>query len=180
MVRVDQALGKYLDQEGLRVVMVGVDKTLGHFNKFSKNTDKILGTVTGNYDFAPSEKIAELVWPVVQNKLAEEKEAILHELEESIGFNLYGSGLVSVHKAAVEGRIRTLLVEKSYQPQAILMEDGYTLALDVPENYAGPGQVLHDAADDLIELVLDKAGKVVFVEDGDLSKHQQIAAIMRY
>ncbi len=180
MVRIDNAMGKYLDQEGLRVVLVGVDKALGHFNKFSKNTGKILGTVTGNYDFAPTEKIAELVWPVVQNKVAEEKENLLSELEESIGRNLYESGIVSIWRAAIEGRIRTLIVEDNYQIPAVLMEDGYTLALEVPDNYTGPGQVLNDAIDDVIEKVLATAGKVVFVEDGKLAKHQQIAAITRY
>jgi hypothetical protein len=56
MVRIDNSLGKYMTEQGLRVVLVGVDKTLGHFNKFSKNGDKILGTVTGNYDYAPPQE----------------------------------------------------------------------------------------------------------------------------
>lgn len=83
-------------------------------------------------------------------------------------------------KAAIEGRIRTLIVEDNYQIPALLMEDGYTLALEVPDNYSGPGQVLNDAVDDVIEKVLATAGKVVFVENGKLANHQQIAAITRY
>jgi hypothetical protein len=180
MVRIDQAMGKYLTQEGLRVVLVGVEKKLGHFNKFSKNADKVLATINGNYDYAPPQDITQLVWPVVQNKMTEEKEALLAELQESVGRNLYVSGIVSVWKAAFEGRIRTLLIEENYQVRALILDEGYSLALEVPDTYNGPGRIAEDAVDDLIELVISKAGNVVFVQDGKLGNHQKLAAITRY
>jgi hypothetical protein len=180
MVRIDQAMGKYLTQEGLRVVLVGVEKKLGHFNKFSKNADKVIGVVNGNYDFAPPQTIAELVWPVVQKKMQEEKEALLSELEESIGKNLYVSGIVSVWKAAFEGRVRTLIVEENFKPRGIILDEGYSIGLEVPDTYDGSGRIAEDAVDDLIELVFSRAGNVVFVEDGKLANHQQLAALTRY
>jgi hypothetical protein len=180
LTKIDQALGKYLTQEGLRVVLVGVDKKISHFLKFSKNEDKVIGTVNGNYDYAPPQTIAELVWPVVQNKMQEEKENLLSELQESVGRNLYVGGIVSVWKAAFEGRVRTLLMEENYQVRGLILDEGYSLALEVPDNYNGPGRIAEDAVDDLIELVISKAGNVVFVENGKLGDHQQLAAITRY
>lgn len=180
MTRIDQAMGKYLTQEGLQVVLVGVDKKISHLLKFSKNADKVIGTVNGNYDYAPPQDIAQLVWPVVQNKMTEEKENLLAELQESVGRDLYVGGIVSVWKAAFEGRVRTLLIEENYQVRALVLDEGYSLALEVPDNYDGPGRIAEDAVDDLIELVFSKAGKVVFVEDGKLSNHQKLAAITRY
>jgi hypothetical protein len=179
MVRVDNALGKYLTEEGLRVVLIGVERTLGHYKKFSKYADKVLGEVHGNYDFAPAPALAELAWPVVQQKLQEEKDDLLKELED-IGRNFYVGGLVAVWHAAYEGRIRTLLVEENYQTRAVAEDDGYNLILDAPDNYNGSGKVMEDAVDDLIELVISRAGQVVFVNDGELEKHQQVAAICRY
>lgn len=180
MNRIDNALGRYLTQEGLRVVLVGVDKKISHFIKFSKNEDKVIGIVNGNYDYAPPQAIAELVWPVVQNKMNEEKETLLAELQESVGRNLYVGGIVSVWKAAFEGRVRTLIIEENYQVRALVLDEGYSLALEVPDNYNGPGRIAEDAVDDLIELVISRAGNVVFVEDGKLSNHQQLAALTRY
>lgn len=180
MTRIDQALSKYLTQEGLRVVLVGVDKKISHFLKFSKNEDKVLGVVHGNYDYAPPQNIAELVWPIVQNKMQEEKEALLADLQESVGRNLYVGGIVAVWKAAFEGRVRTLLIEENYQVRGLVLDEGYSLGLEIPDNYNGSGRIAEDAVDDLIELVISKAGNVVFVEDGKLSNHQQLAAITRY
>lgn len=68
MVRIDNALGKYLTDEGLQVVLIGVEKVVGHFKKFSKNLDKVIGTVHGNYDVSSPQAIAELAWPLVQQK----------------------------------------------------------------------------------------------------------------
>jgi hypothetical protein len=179
MVRIDNALGKYLTEEGLRVVLVGVERTLGHYKKFSKYTDKIVGEVHGNYDFAPSQDIAALAWPVVQQKLEEEKQALMTELEE-IARDFYVSGIVAVWRAAFEGRVRTLLVEENYQIRALTQDEGYSLILDIPENNNGSDKVMEDAVDDLIELVMSRAGQIVFVNDGELEKHQRVAAICRY
>ncbi|QHT69426.1 hypothetical protein GXP67_23670 [Rhodocytophaga rosea] len=180
LTKIDQALGKYLTQESLRVVLVGVDKKISHFLKFSKNENKVIGTVNGNYDYAPPQTISELVWPVVQNKMQEEKENLLSELQESVGRNLYVSGIDAVWKAAFEGRVRTLLIEENYQVRGLILDEGYSLSLDVPDTYNGPGRIAEDAVDDLIELVMSKAGNVVFVENGKLGDHQQLAAITRY
>jgi hypothetical protein len=179
MVRVDNALGKYLTDEGLRVVLVGVERTLGHYKKFSKYNDKVLGEVHGNYDYAPAQDIAELTWPVVQQKLEEEKATLMKELEE-IGREFYVAGITAVWRAAFEGRIRTLLVEENYQVRALAQDEGYSLLLDVPEDSNGSDKVMEDAVDDLIELVMSRAGQIVFVNDGELEKHQRVAAICRY
>lgn len=179
MTRVDNALGKYLTEEGLRVVLVGVERTLSHYKKFSKYTDKVLGEVHGNYDFAPATAIADLAWPVVQQTLQEEKDTLLKELED-IGRNFYVGGIAAVWHAAYEGRIRTLLVEENYQTRALAQDEGYNLLLDIPENTNGSGLLMEDAVDDLMELVISKAGQIVFVNDGELEKHQRVAAICRY
>jgi hypothetical protein len=179
MDRIDNALGKYLGNEGLQVVLIGVEKVIGHYKKFSKNLDKVIGTVHGNYDVSSPQHIAELAWPLVQQKMQEDKNTLLNELE-NISRTFYVAGIVAVWRAAFEGRIRTLLVEENYQTRAISQDEGYNLILDAPENYNGSGKVMEDAVDDLIELVMSRAGQIVFVNDGELEKHQRVAAICRY
>ncbi len=179
IVKIDQALTKFFQHEGqgLRLVLTGVDKKLGYFNKFSKNTDKIIGTVVGNYDHLPSQELGKLAWEAVQEKFSEEKEAVLDQLQNAIGQHLYVSGIQEVWKAAVEGRVRTLVVEQGYQCKAVLKDDGYTIELNT-DNAQAP--VKEDAVDDLIELVMSKGGNVVFADNGKLEGHQQLAAITRY
>jgi len=40
--------------------------------------------------------------------------------------------------------------------------------------------VVDDAVDDVIETVLHGQGQVVFVDNGQLEKHQRIALLLRY
>jgi predicted transcriptional regulator len=40
--------------------------------------------------------------------------------------------------------------------------------------------VVDDAVDEIISLVLEKGGRVVFVDDGALPQHQRIAVMLRY
>lgn len=39
---------------------------------------------------------------------------------------------------------------------------------------------MDDAVDELIEAVMTKGGKIVFVDDGTLAAHQRVALILRY
>jgi len=71
-------------------------------------------------------------------------------------------------------------VEENYQVRALVQDEGYSLLLDIPEEYDGADKIIEDAEDDLMELVMSKAGKIVFVNDGELNKHQRVAAICRY
>jgi|GEM_PF-246892 len=179
MVKIDQALGKYLQDENLRFVLMATEKKAAHFLKSSKNAGRLVGTVNGNYDHLPSHEIGKMAAGVVQEKLAEEREAVLDRLQNAVGQNLYVAGLQSVWQAAFEGRVRTLVVEKGYQATAVVKQDGYVVDPDAnPQGQAEP--VAEDAVDDLIEMVLSKGGSVVFAEDGKLESHQQVAAITRY
>ena len=47
------------------------------------------------------------------------------------------------------------------------------------ENPQAP-DVLDDAVEEVVTLALEKGGRVVFVENGELSAHDRIALILRY
>jgi hypothetical protein len=50
------------------------------------------------------------------------------------------------------------------------------LVSDRPEDL----EVMDDAADVIVEEVLQKGGRVVFVPDGSLKDHSRVALILRY
>jgi hypothetical protein len=59
----------------------------------------------------------------------------------------------------------------------VLKENGYVVE---PDADSDTDPVAEDAVDDLIEMVINKGGNVIFTEDGKLEDHQQLAAITRY
>jgi hypothetical protein len=180
IVKIDHALGKYLGNENIRLIVMGVEKKLGYFKKWSKNLDKVIAYIEGNYDHASPKAIGDLAWPEVQKKLSQEKEEHLRMLEAAVGRLQFVSGISQAWQAAAEGRIKTLLVEKEFCCPAIVSEDGFTLDLNINGKQVTPDKLKEDAVDDLIELVLDKGGDIVFLENGKLQSHQHLAAITRY
>jgi hypothetical protein len=70
-----------------------------------------------------------------------------------------------------------LLVEEDYHfPGRTDETDQHLFAAEDP---TAP-DVMPDAVDEIIETVLAKQGKVVFVENGQLEQHQRIAMVLRY
>ena len=102
---------------------------------------------------------------------------VLSELDAAISAQKYASSITEVWQLAQEGRGSTLIVETDFHYPARVDETG--LFLTPAEDPTAP-DVIDDAVDDLIETVMAKGGKVVFVDDGVLEQYQHIAMILRY
>jgi hypothetical protein len=71
-------------------------------------------------------------------------------------------------------------VDESYRQAAVFHRHEWRLELiDVEAPNPKPAH-LDDAVDELIELVIDKGGEVVFVNEGALDDYDQVALILRY
>ena len=71
-----------------------------------------------------------------------------------------------------------LLVEKDYSvPGYLINGDDYNLHLHPPKKL---DEVMPDAVSSLIELVFEKNGDVVIVENGSLANYHGMALITRY
>ncbi len=84
--------------------------------------------------------------------------------------------LGEVWRLAQEGRGKLLLVEKNYHVPAVLSENGDLILV---ENVGGT-EVIDDAVDEIIEVVLAKGGRVALVDEDSLNDYQKIALILRY
>jgi len=157
------------------LVLVGVERHLGHFREVAGNRAEVLATVEGSHAKTPAAKLAKLVWPQVEAGLRERTGRALGDLERAVHARKYASGVVETWRAASEGRVAELVVEEAYRQPARMVGG----VLTVVENPEGPG-VIDDAVDEVIEATLDKGGRVVFVGKGSLRAHQGIAAILRY
>jgi len=175
--QIDAALTLFLTDDPLPLVVVGVDRFLSFFNEVTKHKDLIVATLQGSHDKTSSYELHQLVWPLVKSALSEQRQQVFTELDKAIGENKCASTIGEVWRLAKEGRGRLLLVEEDFHFSARVDETDMTL---IPADDTTAPDVIDDAVDVIIETVLDKQGKVVFVENGQLESHQRIALILRY
>jgi hypothetical protein len=173
---IDDALKTIMLDDPLPLVVVGVDRFLSFFRKVTDHEKFILATVTGSHDKTTVHELRKLVWPVVEEKLKEKRLYVFEELQNAKNQEKAVSTIGEVWRMAKEGRGRLLLVEEDYHFPARIDNEGHLF----PADNNSEAQLLEDAVDDVIEIVLSKQGEVVFVENGTLKEDQRIALILRY
>lgn len=175
--QVSAALTSFMSDDPLPLALVGVDRYLAFFREVSPHAGAVVTTLTGNHDKTPAHDLGKLVWPLVEQNLAIRRAEALKELNAAVGAQKYASTLGEAWRFTHEGRVDALLVEEDYHQAVRVADDGMTLTpVDDPTL---PG-VIEDAVDEIIAMVLDKGGRVVFVDNGALPQHQRIATILRY
>lgn len=174
---VDNAFAAFYKDDPLPLAVVGVDRYQAFFDEVSAHKDQVVARITGSHDKTSAHELGQLVWPEVKKGLAEQRAKVFDELGAAVGAQRAASGLGEVWRFTQEGRVSLLVVEQDYHQPAKLDDSGRHLTL---VDDASPLDVMDDAVDDLIEAVLAQGGRVVFVDDGQLEKHQKVAAVLRY
>lgn len=174
---VDEGVRQFMAVDPLPIITVGVERNLAFFKEVSQHNRHVIGVVTGSHDKTSAPELSKLVWPLMQEHLARQRQQALDELEAAVNAHKSASGIGEVWRLAHEGRGATLLVEEDFHYPARLDSSGRQL---IPVDDPAAPEVMADAVDDLIEMVLDKGGRVVFVDNGMLAAHQRAALILRY
>ncbi len=175
--QVDAALKPFLADDPLPMAVVGVVRFLAFFDEVTDHKDSILTTLQGSHDKTSPHKLGKLVWPLVKDALIEQRQMVLSELEKAIFEKKFASTIGEVWRLANDGRGKILLVEQDFHFPAHVDVTGRHLT---PAADDGTSDGFDDAVDEIIETVLAKQGRVVFVENGQLQAHQRIALILRY
>lgn len=175
--QVNVTLKPFLADDPLPLAVVGVDRFLAFFKEVTDYKDIILAAQKGSHDKTSPSELGKLVWPQVKDALHEKRHQVLTDLEKAIGERKFASTIGEVWRMAHEGRGLTLLVEEDFHYPARLDASGNQL---IPAEDSTDPDVIDDAVDEIIEEVLGKQGRVVFVDNGSLEAHQRIALILRY
>lgn len=175
--RVDEELSKVLADDPLPVVVTGVTRNLAFWDELSTNKSHMAGTLEGSHDSTNHHELGQLTWPAIQEFMAQRRAQVIEELGDAVGANKYAAGIGEVWQMAHEGRGEVLLVEEDFHYAGQLHPSGLLLPA---EESAADAEFMGDAVDDLIECVLDKSGRVVFVDNGSLETHNRIAMILRW
>ena len=177
---VDQALGTFMTADPLPLALAGVDRNIAFFREVTRYPNQIIATLTGNYDATSGHDLGKLIWPLVRESLDARRMAIFGELNAAVGAQRSASTIGEVWRFAHEGRGATLVVEENYHEPALIDPSDITGNIQLnPGELVGP-EALDDAVDAVIVKVLEKSGRVVFVDDGALPQHGRIALILRY
>jgi hypothetical protein len=174
---VDAAFAEVAQDDPLPLLVVGVDRHHSFFEEVTAHRSLLSGWMLGNHDATTPHDLGKLLWPLVLEKMEARRQELLKDLDTAVGAQRSASTLGEAWLQAQMGRVATLLVEEDYHQPARLSKSGMLLTV-VDE--AGDPDVLEDAVDDLIELVLQKGGGAFFFGDGALAAHGRVAAILRY
>jgi hypothetical protein len=176
--KVDRAFATYTQDEAepLPLVVGGVNRQVSFFMEVSKYQGAIAGVLTGNFDQATIAELTPKVWAIVQTIRQQRHDEALKALDEAIGQQKVVSTIEAVWRLANDGRGKLLLVEKSYHVPAVVTDNGGLKVVNEP----GGTDIMDDAVDEIIETVVLKGGEVRLMDDGELTKHQKIALVLRY
>lgn len=181
--RVERALKEVCDLDPLPLVLVGVERTLASFDTATAGQAdekfNIIVRMHGNYEKVGIAELEGKLWPLVEPALHGARERAKERLEEAVGVNKAAFGLTKVWEHANTGRIDTLLVERDFMQSARVIESEMPFGTLEPCDSKEPN-VLSDAVDEIVELVMKNSGDVVFVDPDELIEPGHIAAILRY
>lgn len=152
--------------------MVGAEPSLSHYLRITRQAARIEAPVrqAPDHDLAA---LAERIWPTVAHVLADRRDDALASLDRAVSTHRSVSGPTAVWRGAQRTTGALLLVEHGLEYPARLLVDGTLQPSDDP---AAP-DVVDDAIDDLIEIVLGRRGRVEIVPDGTLAAHQGVALV---
>lgn len=177
--RVFKLAERFLKAERLPLFLVCENENHGFFEKAAHGYP-VAGWLRGDYCKRTAHGLAQAIWPLVQEHLAEQckKKIALFE-EEAMGSKKHAFGMHSVWRVAEEGRVHDLLVEEGFVVSGIVDPDNKFHVI-VTDQEKKP-DVAVDLVNELIELVMSKGdGLVTFCPPGSLKKYEHVAAILRY
>jgi stalled ribosome rescue protein Dom34 len=131
--------------------------------------------ITVNPDTLPIDELRKRAWQIAEPEYRARLAKMADEFELAKSKGLGSDDLAQVAKAAVAGRVATLLIEADRQIAGRL--DGTTGRVEVAD--MSHPQV-DDLLDDLGELVAKMGGKVMVIPAEQMPGHTGLAATYRY
>jgi hypothetical protein len=174
--RVDRALGAALRLYPMPLVLVAAEPTAGTFRGLSRNTARLAGTVKGNHLTTPTPALVDLIRPVLRDYLRSRTRQALDLIEQRAAEGRVLRTIDSAWLAARWERPELLAVEEDYFYPARLHPDGDTLA---PADDVDHPEVIDDAVDELIEIVLSRGGWIALLQPGELPDDTRLALTLR-
>lgn len=173
---VDKAVFEnFSSKDKLPVILFGLAHNSGEFNKISNNPYLMKDGVEGSWEKLDLEKLKEKAWEVMLPIYEEKTKALVEEFNGAKVNFLGSSDLELIGQAAVEKRIKTILVEADVEFPGHLDKDDGTIKYERED-----GVSYNDLIETIIRLVLKAQGTVVVLPKEKMPTESGIAAIFRF
>lgn len=175
----DEVLDSYLDLD-TPLIVIGDQKELAWFRQVTTHEHNIACNIPGNYMRNNEHELSLLTWKAMKLFYKKNKEKLINEFREMkrTTRGIPGVEIENIWRAVHEGRGYKLLVEKD------LTFTGYVSNDDENELYRStpkhPNHEVADVINRLIEVMLEKNGEVIIMDNGMLKEFMGLALITRY
>ena len=113
---VDRAIVPLLGNEGLPLVLAGVDYYIPLYRSVSHYNHIVDGFVEGSVERKTAEEIHRFAWHAVEDVLSVPRNNKIEQFQNSVGTGLTAVELPDILEAATQGRIDTLFISRDYHP----------------------------------------------------------------
>lgn len=181
MREVGEALVEAQKQISAPIVVVGVDRNIGHFKDGARNSGQVMLYINSGHNSDSAHELAQTIWPQIREALAQARQQVGTELENAKSNNLFVGGLNEIWQAVNDGRAAVLVVEEDLHIPAEVSSDGREITEVLAEAVGDSGY--DDIVDEIIEKALATGAQVKFVDNGslkDINPMRGMAVITRY
>ncbi|SEW49790.1 AOC03_06830 family ribosome hibernation factor [Chitinophaga arvensicola] len=167
----DKKFKPYYHENPLPVILLGDTKSIAYYQEQMDIKNIVIATAPGSYDDTTAHEILKVTFPLIQQHMADKQQGDLNDIEAAQSKQKVLNDLGDIYRAAEAGAAETLYLEKNYFFQGAI--DNGTIA-----ESGKPGA--EDVSLVVIDTVLSKGGKVVFMDENTLNAYQGIALVTRY
>lgn len=171
--KVDRALTTYLRLHPAPLVRAGNKRTLATYLGLSNNLARLAGSIPVNVSTEPLAAPAGRIRPAMEDYLLSRQKEALTLLDKRVGRAVAGMSACWLAARTADrdarGGAGSVLPSQDQRRRRRL----------VPAEEVEHPEVIDDAVDELIELVLDRGGWVAVVDDGALEAFDGVALTLR-
>ena len=172
--KVDAGLQERIGRRSGPILLAGVAEVVSTFRQGSRLADRILEPVVeGNVDAVSAKELHDRAWPLVEETLEDDLPAAVEEYRKHETSDRAVHGTAPVVKAAVEGRLRTVLVALDQERWGRIDEERH----EVHEHDSQqPGD--EDLVDRVAQLGRQRGARVVLAVAQDMPTDEPLAGIL--
>ncbi len=181
--KVEENLYEIVQGEKTPVFLMGESDHIAFIKSHDRTARFIKGELQENHAHTNFNELYSHIQQIVENYEKSQREMQLANLQEMVGYGRYAGGVQDVWKATKLGQVMQLFVERNYTcPARVRASDELTLILGTEAGTTADGMANwhDDIVDEIIEQVLAMDGEIIFVDNGQLENHGNLAAVLRY
>lgn len=174
---IDDSLNKYYKDDGIPLILAGVEYLIPIFKDISKYPNILDEFIKGNPEMLTGEDLQKMAWTIIEPKFLKIQELAEAKYKQYSGQknNLYSLSLEKIVPQAYNGQIETLFIANGVEQWGNFNPDDNKVELHDMENLDNVDLMDYAAA-----LTLARGGTVYAVDLDKVPDEAHVAAVLRY